>query len=216
MPQAVSEVFEPLKRCLMEIHEEWALYQRVFGYSEERVYLLNRISSVFFGHTQWALYFDVVLALSRLVDRPNNRDQLNLTLEHLIAVIRVHDPSFADLLAPESTSIRVHWESHFKDLRHKRISHNDRERTIARFSGKTLNWPGRADVQCLLDMCTKWMQEVHLHYSDKQFGFDFLASEGEQGAEQLLRVLQEFADYHEAGLASGTRLQRIIGPPRLG
>jgi hypothetical protein len=68
MPQAVSDVFDPLRNELVGIHERWALYRQVFGLDEGRIELLNRVAGIFFGYTQWAMYLDVVLALCRYTD----------------------------------------------------------------------------------------------------------------------------------------------------
>ena len=152
MSIAVSEVFDPLRNELVRIHERWALQRRVFGFDESRIDLLNRVTELFFGYAQWAMYLDVILSLCRYTDPAESSKKIghrpNLTLERLVNVVTAENLTFGRLLeAGELAAVNKWRDAHFEDIRSKRIGHNDLAKMAARFGGHNLRsspriqWP---------------------------------------------------------------------------
>jgi hypothetical protein len=218
MPPSVSEIFDPLRDDFVGLHEVWALYRAVFGKDEGRIDLLNRVSVVFFGYTQWSMYLDVILALCRNTDPPGvvtkkGEDRRNLTLERLVNAVKADDSTFGGHLeANEWAAVKKSRDTDFEEIRSKRIAHNDLMKMIARHGGHPLGWPSREQVGNFLDLCTNLMDKVHQHYVGCPFAFNANAYDGEKGGEKLVRVLEEFSRLHVAEVEAG-RAAWIIQPP---
>jgi len=151
MPKAVYETFEPLRNELVRIHERWALYQQLFGVDADRIDLLNRVACSVFGYTQWAMYFDVTLALCRYTDPAESSKKIghrpNLTLERLVHAVVADDPTVGTALATNELDAVNKWrDAYFDEIRSKRIAHNDLSKMVARFNGQPTGWPSREQV----------------------------------------------------------------------
>jgi hypothetical protein len=220
MPQAVSEVFDPLRNEFVGLHQLWALFRTLFGHSEARIDLLNRVSSAFFGYTQVSMYLDIILALCRHTDPAGNvtkkgDDRRNLTLERLVNVVTADDAAFGRALATnEWAAVKAYRDAEFEEIRSKRIAHNDFTKMTARHSGQPIGWPSHEKVGRFLDLCIALMDKVQQHYIGSPFPFDLNASDGQKGGEVLIRVLGEYAKWHDAGMEDGSRLQWGIAPPK--
>jgi hypothetical protein len=219
MPPAVAEVFDPLRNELVGLHERWALYWQVFGVEEDRIDLLNRITPIFFGHTQWAMYLDVILALCRYTDGPGDvtkkgDDRRNCTLARLVNVVTADDATFGGALeANEWAAVKKCRDDDFEEIRSKRIAHNDFMKVTARFSGQPVGWPSREQVKRFLALCTDLMAAVQQHYIGCPFVFDFNAHDAQRSAGVLFKVLTEYAEFHDAQVMSGKRAW-LIRPPK--
>jgi hypothetical protein len=218
MPKAVSEVFDPLRNQLVEIHARWALYRQVFGFDEGRIELLNRVAGIFFGYTQWAMYLDVILALCRCTDPAESSKKIghrpNLTLERLVNAVTADDAPFGGgLETGEWDTVKKWRDAHFEEIRSKRIAHNDLAKMMARFSGQPTGWPTREQVEHFLSLCTDLMAKVHQHYIGCPFVFDFNAYDAKRNGDKLVKVLAEFAERHHAEVMAGKR-PWTIQPPK--
>jgi HEPN superfamily AbiU2-like protein len=219
MPAAVSEIFNPLRDEFVGLHQAWALFRAVFGHSEDRIDLLNQVSSVFFGYTQLSMYLDIILALCRHTDpagevTKKGHDRRNLTLERLVNVVTADDAGFGSALAAkEWAAVKACRDADFEEIRSKRIAHNDLVKMVARHSGLPLGWPSREKVGRFLALCTDLLAKVHEHYDGGPYAFDAHASEGEEGGEVLIRVLDEFTRRHVAAVEAG-KATWMIRPPK--
>jgi hypothetical protein len=218
MPPAVSEIFNPLSDDLVGLHELWALYRQVYGQNEDRIELLNRVSAIFFGYTQWSMYLDVILALCRNTDPPGDMtkkgdDRRNLTLERLVNTVTADDGTFGgQLAANEWAAVKNCRDTDFEEIRSKRIAPNDLMKMTARYAGQPLGWPSREQVARFLALCTMLLDEVHQHYFGGPFAFHANAYDGERGGETLVKVLEEFSRRHVADVEAG-RAEWMILPP---
>ena len=218
MPSAVTEVFEPLRNELIRIHERWALYRLVFGQSEERVDLLKRINEIFFGHTQWSMYLDVILALCRYTDpqgevTKKGEDRRNCTLECLVETVKDDDNTFGGALeANEWAAVENCRDNDFEDIRSKRIAHNDFTKVTARSNGQPVGWPSREQVMEFLKLCTDLMDAVQQHYLGRPLAFDAGAHDAKRSADNLFKVLTEYAEFHDDQVRSGKRGWSIRPP----
>src|SRR5262249_45192283 len=136
---------------------------------EDRIDLLNRVSHVFFGCTQWSMYLDVILASCRNTDPPGDvtkkADRRNLTLERLVNVVTADDAAFGSELAKnEWAAVKTCRDTGFEEIRSKRIAYNDLMKMTARHSGQPIGWPSREQVGHFLTLCTGLLDKVHQHY----------------------------------------------------
>ena len=218
MPQAVAEIFEPLRNELIGLHERWALYQSVFGANEEQFDMLKRIASNFFGYARWAMYLDLILSLCRYADPAESSKKVghrpNLTLERLVNVVTANNESFGDgLKASEWPAVEVCRDRDFEEIRNKRIAHSDFVKMTARFNGQPIDWPSREQVKQFLTLCTNLMDKVHQHYVGCPFAFDAFASYAAGSGDTLIKVLAEFTRRHAADVEAG-KARWLIDPPK--
>jgi hypothetical protein len=228
MPPAIAEVFDPLKAELVALHDLWALYRQVFAHSEARIQLLQRVANFFFGATQWALYHEVILALCRFTDpaesskKPGHRP--NLTLERLVDEVTKDDSTFGNQLRSNELDAVTKWrDAHFETVRSKRIAHNDLSTMQLRWGGTPgPDWPSREQIGQLLCFAADLMNAVEQNYTDGPTAYALLDDgvyaphdrfPGHDG-ETLVRVLEEFAQRHDAELNAGLRTRVIAPQPR--
>lgn len=97
----------------------WDRYEALYS-TKERVELLNKSGSAFWGYHQGDLFEIVLLGLCRLTDPPNNRRQQNLSIKKLYELEKRPKSRLKQAVdrAMNKTKFARHW-------RHKRIAHND-------------------------------------------------------------------------------------------
>ena len=99
MSQELRKVYDALDDEIGWIHAKWQIFRQVYGKDKQRVDLLNEFAPVFFRICQDALLDDVLLSLSRLLDRPDMGGRKNLSLEFLVEMVdcEEHGSLCADL-----------------------------------------------------------------------------------------------------------------------
>jgi hypothetical protein len=68
IPAGISETWEFLNGEVIWLHGRWSMYGQLFGTSEARIDVLNRVAPTFFSTLQSVLLDEVQLTLSRLSD----------------------------------------------------------------------------------------------------------------------------------------------------
>jgi hypothetical protein len=76
------------------LHGRWSMYEQLFGTSEARIDVLNKVAPTFFSTLQSVLLDEVQLTLSRLSDPERSGRRQNVTLETLMnAIAALPDPA---------------------------------------------------------------------------------------------------------------------------
>jgi hypothetical protein len=114
--------FDALRNDLAWLQLKWSEYRELFGFSEDRVNLLNRAAGLFFGMLQMLLWDDVLLHLCRMTDRTEIGDKTNLTIQMLPDFC--DDPKLREDVSKLVTSA-TDTTKFARDWRNRRIAHND-------------------------------------------------------------------------------------------
>src|SRR4051812_38961678 len=99
-PKPVHDVYEALWQEVAGLHYSWDLYQKLYLDNEART-VLNKTAPGTFRTVERAIRTEIVMSLSRLTDPPASFKRDNLSLEHLINVVKEHsDEAFVAALVP--------------------------------------------------------------------------------------------------------------------
>jgi hypothetical protein len=114
--------FDALRNELAWLQLKWSEYRELFVFSEERVNLLNRAASFFFGSLQSLLWDDILLHLCRMTDRAEIGNKTNLTIQMLPDFC--DDPKLREDVSKLVTSA-TDATKFARDWRNRRIAHSD-------------------------------------------------------------------------------------------
>jgi AbiU2 len=201
--QEYGLAFHHVCQELWRVSYSWDRYEALFGI-EERVDLLNKSGSNFWGILQNLLFDDVLLGLCRLTDPARNRHQRNLSILLLLEL----EPSKhkerlrqAVARAREKTDFARKW-------RDKRIAHNafdhitNPARILPFATGKKVT-----DAIIAIHYVLRWIKARH---SDSDM---FLVDMGDSDALEVLGVIAdgvEAGDYRQAELTAGRYSENLI------
>lgn len=195
MPPAVGEVFRTLWQEIQNIHLTWTINRQIFGTSPERIALLKRFGGVAFGVFQRLIERNVVLAIFRLLDPPEQRggrDQ-NICLERLADEVTADDAACGARLTPILAQIRNHMAPH-ADLRNKVVAHNDFHTLPTLYDGtSTVTAPSRALMETVLERIRTFMNIVQMNYGEGESGYYNTEMSEPGDGEQLIYSLNELA-----------------------
>lgn len=93
-----GEIYFVLYSDVFWLHAKWGEYRKLFGTSEKRLELLNSTAGYFFNVIQHALWDDMLLAITRLLDPISQMSGDNLTMGRLPLICK-HDDLKAILTA---------------------------------------------------------------------------------------------------------------------
>jgi hypothetical protein len=118
----LGELYSALWQQLNWLHSKWGDYVALFGTKPERIDLLNRVASDFFGTVQTSLWEDVLIHIARITDSPFSAGKPNLTFRRL-----------PELIEREETRAKVNellntvllCTDFARDWRNRRIAHRD-------------------------------------------------------------------------------------------
>jgi hypothetical protein len=224
MPQAIHDVFVVLRDELVAIHDRYALYRQLFGHSQKRADLLNRVADRLFGVIQLQMLLDTTLSLCRLTDpaestpsKPGHRP--NLTVQRLVNAVEADDSAFGQVVRSRLDAIEALRDSALERIRSKRIAHNDLSLIQVRYGGGPgLDWPSREQIGNVLRLIAELMNAVEVHYTGVPFAYALPSDDGTyaplerslgRDGHQLMGVLEEFATYHDAQVQANVRRPRL-------
>jgi hypothetical protein len=115
MGAELGEVFHQLKQEAAFLHLKWNEYVRLFGFSEERIKMLNRAAPGFFWMVERSWWDDLLLHLSRLTDTHNKVLSVQRLAELVDVGIKDEVGSRCDTLVKAAQFATDH--------RHRRLAH---------------------------------------------------------------------------------------------
>jgi hypothetical protein len=203
MPDNVQSAFDILSRDTTNLHGAWKTFAALYMRNSPRSKLLARTANTFFQHLRVMILTDVILGISRLLDRPEMCGRENLVLETLSNA--VSDTSIHAELVDRIASLRQLADPIIK-TRHRKFSHRDRL-VATSASGEAL--PGITGnlVRDVLKGISDFLNAIEQYYLGGQCGYEHTVVIG--GADDLVWALRKSATFDELvseGLIDNSRL----------
>jgi len=177
MGPELGPVYHELSDEVAWLHAKWNQYRQLFGQTEERVELLNKVGSHFFRIVQDALWDNVILHLARLTDPIKSSGKDNLTLRRLLDVI-----SDATLKQEVEALIDTALYSSLfvRDWRNRRLAHIDL--SLALQSGvKPLPGVSREKVENALSAFRSVLNKLAVKYWQSETAYEHFIVMGGDG-----------------------------------
>jgi hypothetical protein len=188
MGPSLGPFYHLLYNDVMWLHAKWQEYRKLFA-SPESVSLLNSVAGFCFLVTQNAMWWDVLLHLTRLVDSPTSlgrADKANVTLQAL--PVAIPDSSLALMVFGEVEEVKRRCAFAI-DWRNRRIAHHDLALALQSPAAVPLADASRNSVEAALTSIRAALGLVHSHYLKMEPGFEyFIAPLGD--ADSLLHHLR--------------------------
>jgi len=197
IPEEYRATFSHLSGEVLHIREKWHQYVGLFGYSQARIDLLNDAGRLFVWILHNLLVDDLILSLSRLLDRSESFDKTarakvpNLSFEYLNARLnRCGDAQLAIRLKTllEKTKAAA---GALQEHRHKRIAHNDRRVAIA--EEDLLPPVSRGLIEKTIANAEEFLAEFERSFTNVKIKIDFV--DAGNGWETLLTRLAKARAY---------------------
>jgi hypothetical protein len=185
MGQLLGNLFYTLWNDVVWLHMKWQQYRQLYGTNAERVEILNKTASIFFGVVQTVLWEDTLLHLSRLTGSPGARGKPNLSLQRLVQVIP-KGPLCREI--KHLINIAVHKADFAHEWRNRRIAHYDL-RLAQGSTAISLPPASRQNVEEALAAIRDVMNRIDLHYRQSTTAYERSLDIG--NGDDLLRCLEE-------------------------
>jgi hypothetical protein len=185
MGQLLGNLFYALWNDAVWLHMKWQQFRQLYGTNPERVELLNKTASLFFGIVQTVLWEDTLLHLSRLTGAPGARGKPNLSLQRLAQVIP-KGPLRREI--EHLINIAVHKADFAHEWRNRRIAHYDL-RLAQGSTAISLPPASRQHVEEALAAIRDVMNRIELHYRQSITAYERFLDTG--NGDDLLRCLEE-------------------------
>jgi AbiU2 len=208
MPQAVAEVYDFLKRHLVNIHVRWTIYRQLFGANPERIDLLNRFGGVAFGVMQRVMQEEAILALCRMSDPAQTgggkKVWENCTFERLVNLVRDGATTPAELerlgrLESSLATINRVRTDYLVEARNRVLAHLDLETALGKAKNRPdILWPARAHIETFLEAARGLMNAAQRRYEDAETHYgEFNLPSGKDG-NWLISHLGDLASRNDA------------------
>ena len=158
IPESVRETFHSLSSDLAWLKVKWDVCLGLFG-TVDTVKIVLSISQDSFLAIRDTLIGDVILSISRLCDKEQNRHQQNITI-HSLENYCGPDDGILELTASLEDACKP-----FKTYRHKHLAHKDLEMVLNKEVSQIRNF--RESVESILDMFGKTLNKFFQKYADK-------------------------------------------------
>ncbi len=162
IPAALQEPFKVLANDVQIVHWRWHAFLDLFA-DTETVGLLDHHAGVVFGLIQGALYNDVCLMITRLLDR----GKANLTLESLLH--KIADPALAEELRVKLADVRTSSTS-IRKHRDKKVAHRD---SLTALTAWDYQAASHGEIDKALEDVRSFMNAIELHYQGSTEFYDF-------------------------------------------
>lgn len=83
-----EDIFNNLKKEIFEISLKWQIYRQLFGSSPENTDVLFTCAEECFAVLMYALYSDIHISITRLLEQQTTGSNKNLSLERLMYIIK--------------------------------------------------------------------------------------------------------------------------------
>jgi len=188
VPHEIIDQFEAAKQQLITASAKWQLVEQLFAKSKTRSEFLKRTGSGFFALVKDSLVTDVMISLGRLLDRPNQKGNENLTLERLVtSVSELGNGELALKLDVHLVNARAAYDA-TRLYRNKRLAHNDLK-TILEQDANPLRPATVGDVRKTLREAGEFLNIIDLHYRRSTTTFGFQMIEGD--ADCIVRLMRD-------------------------
>jgi hypothetical protein len=188
MGKELGEVFYDLSNDCVWLHLKWFEYNALFGTSESRVTLLNRVARGFFGVLYGSLWDDVLQHICRLLDEPERRGKKRLCLWRLPKLIKSVDVG-RDVR--KRLEIADRKSAFARDWRDRRIAHRDYLLALER-GAAPLAPASRQQVKDAIRAIVAVLNAVEQHYRGMSTGYEYSGHLGD--ADALFLVLTDGLD----------------------
>lgn len=196
MDEELKEVFDRIKHELTHLYMRWIIYKQLYGTNAYRLELLNKTTSNVFAELQWLVMDNMVLSLSKLTDPAKMRGNWNLSLKYLLDEIRkLNENKLTDELSSALDELNDSIE-HFRDIRNKRIAHNDLAVAIDN-EASPLPGVSRNDITKALELVMNFLNKIEYHYFDSTTRYDMTILPLANDGRALLIWLQKALAYEK-------------------
>lgn len=168
MGPELGAIYAELGQELAGIYLVWGQYKILFGTKESRVDLLNEAAGPFFRLVQDSFFDQVLLAISRLSDRPMIAGHQTLTVRRLADLIA--DRAIADAVRAK-VDLAMKAEEFCRDWRNNRIGHNNLDLRINP-NARPLQTATRLKVDAALGALADILNLIALHFLDGKTGYE--------------------------------------------
>jgi hypothetical protein len=190
----LGELYTALWQQLNWLHRKWGDYVALFGTKPERIDLLNRAASDFFGTVQTSLWEDALLHLARITDSPKSAGKANLTFRRLPELIEREEVR-AKVNGLLSASMDL--TDFARDWRNRRIAHRDLSLALERPT-EPLKSASRSSVNEALNALGEILNCISSAYLDSTTMFEFLQEPTAGGSMSMLYYLRAGLKSEEA------------------
>jgi hypothetical protein len=184
MGEELGRIYNSLNNEVAWLQDKWNIYQQLYMKAPERIELLNKVASHFFGVIQDVQIKDVILHLATLTDPPESgKNKENLTLQRLPNLL-------SDLTLKNNVETLVSTAfaacETARTLRNKSIAHRSLDLAIA---SETVPLPNitPADIRTALAAILAVLNCLESHYFDSEIDEHIITSFGD--AESLVKYL---------------------------
>jgi hypothetical protein len=187
----LGATFHALFEELSWLHFKWRQYRVLFGYSDERVALLNKAAGAFFHVVQRILWDDVLLNIARLTDPARSAGKHNLSFAALPPLIED-----AEFRAELSALIQKASDTagFARDWRNRQLAHKDLDLAISD-KARPLPAVSRKHVEDVLEAMRHVFNSVELKFIGSEVAFEHIS--GPPDDADLLLYALELAMQHE-------------------
>jgi hypothetical protein len=165
MPGQAGVVFADLWKDTVMLQGTWEVFSELFGAPEERLALLDDVSSYLFLTIRQSLIHQLYMILARMTDPAfagRDRSQHNLSLARLVHELREGgDGGFAEQVEPRVKEIQVSCAP-IRSLRHKVIAHSDLLVTLGAASPEL--GVKSAEFVRIMDRLKELVNHIESHY----------------------------------------------------
>jgi hypothetical protein len=185
MGRELGSVFYVLLCEVHYLHVKWGDYLALFD-KEKRVQLLNQVAPAYFARLQDICVHDTFLHISRLTDEPNKRGYRHLTINGLVALIKV--PELRRQLRPLVRDMNRRAKA-LRNWRDRKIAHTEYELALG-LATEPLPPTTRAMTRESIESIAAVLNAVGGHYCNSDHRFRYESRPG-TGALALLYCMDD-------------------------
>ncbi len=180
-----------LRNQTIHVHAKWHEYTNLYGYSPERIEILNNCAPYFFALLDSIFWSDILLHLSRLTDPPGKGSKSNFTIRRLPAFIQARD---LECKVTPMVHEAVHSVDTAREWRNRHLAHLDLDLTLGTARAAPLPDLSRKTIEDALSALRKPLDAVELYYFDRTVTLQYLVTDS--GSDALVTLLQTALDPH--------------------
>lgn len=186
-------IFEQLKSEVTRLHYYWIVYRQILGASENRIHIVNKTTPSFFILYQDLMIEYITLELSKLTDPINFGKNKNLSFYYLVEQIKDKVAiEFHERLIEILDKLKLATEL-FRKRRNKIVAHND----VKSVFQKVKFGISRQNVEESLKVVREFMNEIELHFFNKQTLYEEFITDPDSDGIALLISLSKSLAYDE-------------------
>jgi len=187
MGEPLGRLFHALNAQVAWLHVKWRNFRTLYGHTEKRIGVLNRVAPAFFHYLQESSHEAVVMHLCRITDPPRTGSHDNLTVQQFIGQMDTparegHVASIVDTI-----SVKVDFARKWRNLR---LAHLDLQGLLGGPS-RTLPPSDLKSVDSALAAIRELMNYVHGQFMPGSIGYEH-TMDALGGVESFVSFLERF------------------------